>query len=130
MATNTMHREYQLEKISEDKMNNYLVNRNRQTAIKIPNEVIETLKKFRNPNQPESLLAADILSFAVSGSKHGIKGARKLVFASLTSPLLNGYFKDAEVSELLNFLLGCPDGYEFNIRPVMAHVEIEELKRL
>ncbi|MGG1659565.1 hypothetical protein [Brevibacillus sp. NRS-1366] len=130
MATKTLHKEVRLEKISEDKLHNYLVNRTKQTAIKIPNEVEKTLTKFRNPNHPASILASDILTFAIYGDRKGIKGARKLVLSSLTNPLLDNYFEGTEVRELLNFLLDCPEGYEFTYKPVFAHIEIEELKRL
>lgn len=130
MTINTNLKEIRLDRIPDEEINHYVVNRSKGTAIKIPNKVEKTLEKFRDPNNPASILAADILSFAYHGNKNGVKGARKLVISSLTNPLLNGYFEESEIRQLLNFLFSCPEGYEFTYKPVFAHVEIDELRRL
>lgn len=124
MGDKKAFKEIPLDKLQDEDLNNYIVNLEKQTAIKIPNKVDKILTKFRDPSSPQSILASDIITIALRYKSIDYAASRKLVFSSLSSELMVDYFKTEEISNLLDFLFQVPTGYRFNYHAIWHHSEI------
>ncbi|WP_342431110.1 hypothetical protein [Neobacillus sp. FSL H8-0543] len=127
----------------------YLINKEKQTLIKIPKKVLNALLKMNTSEKGG--LAADSLAMAIAyrrskgiinelnswiseggqkSSKYPICEANKMftkfLSSILNSQLLDGYFTYEEVSELELFFAKCPHGYEpYNQGLIAAHHEFK-----
>lgn len=109
----------------------YLINELKETAIKIPSEVLKTIQNKLRINEKyrdESLLAANLISVAIQLKKASptFAGFRKLLsFTLKNEKFMHGFLTDREVSNLLDFFVVIPRGYKFNVNNrVYAHNEI------
>lgn len=149
-------REIKLATVPNEHRHQYLINNERETAIKIPAGVIKVLEKMTGAEatgneREKGGLAADIFAMAlayrhesnVSGALNAwirsfpaamlyptdrVTGAfAKFLDSALLSPLFEGYFKRDEVKELTVFFAKCPHGYEFGGHYVWAHHELKPM---
>lgn len=124
-------KEISVSKIADNEKYKYLINESKQTAIKIPNGVLNTIHtKLRDngENVHVSLLISNAISIAIqfkATGKFRPAAFRKFLLHLLSNKVFNGYLKDTEAYDLVDFLASVPSGYSFNDgNRVWAHSEI------
>jgi hypothetical protein len=107
----------------------YLVNDSKGTAIKIPQNILSTIRtklRLNTSETPHALLMSNIISTAIQLRAYNRNfGFEKHLTYALSNTVFNGYLTKDEISDMVEFFSQIPEGYTFTDgNRIWAHSEI------